>query len=205
MQTTDLETTTTAGLIVPRNFSDVQELAQVLDAAHVPYQDWGRVGHTRSLEELFAYQRDHRVTFSDSLPITIEVQAAVAIVQFTDASSQGLLLELIEDRQITTKTGAKIQRNLRGIGKTLLKSERAFDAMVRGLREELGFSDPQDYDLRYKFIEDRDPMPSEKWPGIFSADRRILFECKISEKIFRRAGYVAHKDGRETHLIWTNV
>ena len=131
----------------------------------------------------------------DSNDLVVEVHAVVVIVvhQFNRK-----WLELYEDRQVFPN-GRTLCRNFNGIAETLKRKEVPPECARRCLAEELGFRDKNSYRMSDIIkIERREPIASEKWPGIKAQYNRYIFECAIERNLFRKEGYEERVGGGRT-------
>ncbi len=173
----------------------------------VPWKTWG-TGTSRTIEDFCRSLQEERVAFRDwtQRPLIIDVHSAVVTVRYND---HGHWLELYEEYQVFKLTGQILKRKLNGIAETVKNNETVEETAVRCIAEELGFTEWAEYQLKphpEKARETWEPMPSEKWPRIWAAYHRHMFDCQISERLFNPEGYVEHVDGtREIHFKWKPV
>lgn len=182
-----------------------QEILKMLNKHQVPWDTWGKAGN-RTLEDLFNYHEKDRLYFRNgsSEQCTIDVHAAIVVV--THKGDDGWR-ELYEDRQVFSD-GSEIRRDsFNGIAETAKRSEATMnDTAKRCLLEELNFNDPLLYELSDCIrIEHRKPMKSEKWPGIIAVYHRYLFDCIISDRLFRSDGYIEKERERTVYFKWKKL
>jgi hypothetical protein len=173
-----------------------EEVVHTLRKHNVSMQDWGTKSH-RSLDDLVHYMTHDRLHFRNgsSTSAVIDVHAVIAVILYR---SRNGYLELYEDRQVFPDGSVLERKGFNGIAETLKRSESLRDGVRRCLAEEISFRDPLAYRLsECMAVELRDPVPSEKWPGITAVYHRYIFECKIPQKLYRPDGYV-EKDGNRT-------
>jgi len=132
--------------------------------------------------------------------LTIDVHVAVVIVLH---KYRGKWLELYEDRQVFSNGEILRRSNYNGIAETLKRGETFKAGAHRCLSEELKFRDPTKYTI-YDVVEkeNRDPVPSEKWPGIKAAYHRYVLRCEIEREIFFKDGYLEIEDNRTIYFKW---
>lgn len=175
-------------------------IIRMLDRYGIPWKSWGR-GTSRTLNDLFTYHERDRLHFRETESgLVIDVHAVVVIVRHR---YRRRWLELYEDRQEFPNRRVLRRTNFNGIAETMSRSETRTDAARRCLSEELHFGDPSKYRLsRCIAVEHREPVPSEKWPGLWAAYHRHIFECVISRSLFNPGGYVEHEENRRIYFKW---
>ena len=153
---------------------------------------------------LVQYMTDDRVYFRNgsTANVTIDVHAVVVRVMHR---LRNKWLEIYEDQQVFPD-GSVLRRNKQfngSIGETLKRSDTPRDGAIRGLAEELHFRDQTGYDLSDCIgVEHREPVPSEKWPGIKAAYHRYIFECVIARYLFDPQGYVETEGDIRIFFRW---
>lgn len=177
-----------------------QKIIETLAKHRVPLWKWG-TGKYRSLADFLRYASEDQFFVRDGLELTVEVHAVVVVVIHRFKREW---LELYEDRQVFPN-GTVLQRNnFNGIAETLKHGEAPHEGAIRCLAEELSFKDPSAYQLSELLgTERRDPVASEKWPGIKAQYNRHIFECVIDRNIFRKEGYMEIiEDARKIFFRW---
>lgn len=177
------------------------EIISMLDRHKVPWHTWG-TGTSRTLEALCDYHEKDQLHFRNNTSPSIIIEVQVAVVLVTHKFNRRWV-ELFEDRQVFDN-GEVLQRlNFNGLGETVRRNEGFREAAARCLQEELSFNNPRHYQLSERVrTEKRDPVPSEKWPGLMAAYHRHVFECVISRKIYRPDGYQERDGDRTIHFKW---
>ena len=176
------------------------EIFRRLNDCDIPWRSWGK-GTSRDLNAFFAYHEKERLYFrKPGDKLVIDVYCAVVLVYHR---FNWKWLEIYEDKQVCD-TGKILRRsNYNGIAETMRRGESEEVTAHRCLFQELGFKDQTKYQLsKCLKVEQREPVPSEKWPGIWASYHRHLFQCVISRKIFRRDGYTERDDDRVIHFRW---
>ena len=179
-----------------------REILEILKRHGVPLQKWG-MGKYRSFEDFMRYATEDQFFLrdGDGNGLVVEVHAAVVIVIHKFRKEW---LELYEDRQVSSNGKVLCRKNFNGIAETLKRDEAPREGAMRCLSEELNFCDPSLYQLSELLgVERRDPVPSEKWPGIKAQYNRYLFECTIERQLFHKYGYrELEGHGREIFFKW---
>jgi len=154
------------------------------------------------LDDFLAYHQRDQLNFREdcSKGLVIDVYVAVVIVVY---KSDNQWLELYEDRQ-EFPGGHVLRRSIyNGVSETIKRTETCRQAARRCLAEELRFCSPSKYKLSRRFkVEHREPVQSEKFTGLRAAYHRHIFECTISDELFRPEGYVENEDGRLIYFKW---
>jgi len=187
----------------PKVHYSENELLTILKNHNVLWQKWETQGF-RSIADLLDLLNNHQaalIYFPDkSLQMSIHV--AVIIIQFQLPDKR--ILELEEDRQEIIGTNNILKRHVRGIGETVRNKERPYYTAIRGLKEELGFSDPNLFRLSSTVIRSEwtDLIPSKKWPGLYASYYRRTFGCFINPDLYRPEGYIKTKSDVRIIFAW---
>ena len=180
--------------------NEKQKILEILVQHRIPLWEWG-TGNYRSFADFIHYATDDQFILRDGLELIVEVHAAVVVVVYQFKKKW---LELYEDRQVSPDGTVLRRENFNGIAETLKRHETPRDGAIRCLAEELRFCDPALYQLSECLgVERREPVPSEKWPGLKAQYNRHMFECVVERRLFRKDGYrEREKDGREIFFGW---
>ncbi len=195
-------------VIVPR-----QEIVGMLEKHQVPWKSWGAPGTTsRTLHDFFKYHETDRLYLRNgahgkngsSDKFIIDVHAAIVIVMHRINRKW---LELYEDRQVFDDNPEPLIRSgFNGIAETAKRTETMSETAKRCVTEELKFADPSKYEMSECVkIEHREIAPSEKWPGVWAAYHRHIFECVISRQLFLPDGYVEREGIRTIYFKWKQL
>jgi len=188
-------------ITIPPPLLPRERIIGILKEHEVRMDRWG-TGTYRSLDDFIEYMTHDQFSFrpNGSPVLIVDVHTVVVIVTHV---YNRRLLELYEDRQVFDNGHVIKRHNFNGIAETLERDESPRDGAMRCLAQELRFTDPRDYHLSgCTTIDHREPVPSEKWPGIMAAYHRYLFGCVISRRIFRSGGYVESVPGRKIYFKW---
>ncbi len=161
-----------------------ENILSVLRQHRVPLQKWG-TGKNRSFEDFLRYATKDQFFLrdGDGHELVVEVHAAIVVVIY---QLKKKWLELYEDRQVSPDGTVLRRKCFNGIAETLKRGETPREGAMRGLDEELNFCNPALYQLSECLgIERRDPVPSEKWPGIKAQYNRHIFECIRGAFLYR--------------------
>ena len=182
--------------------NEKQEILEILVQHCIPLETWG-TGSYRSFEDFVRYATEDQFFLRNggNCGLVVEVHAAIVVVVY---QCRKKWLELYEDRQVSPGGTTLRRTDFNGIAETLKRNETPRDGAMRCLAEELNFSNPKLYRLSECLgIERRDPVRSEKWPGLQAQYNRHPFECVIGRNLFRKNGYrECERDGREIFFGW---
>ncbi|MFA6536216.1 MAG: hypothetical protein WC250_03460 [Candidatus Paceibacterota bacterium] len=175
-------------------------ISDLLQTYGISTDVWGH-GTARSFADLLNHHKRDQLFFRpEESRLVLDVNVAMVLVYY---QSRGRTFELYEDRQEFPDGSILHRDTFDGIGETMGRREIPIETARRCLAEELNFRDPSLYQLSEIFkIETRPVVPSEKWPNLFAAYHRHIFECFISPPLYRRRGYAEIKDGRTIHFRW---
>jgi hypothetical protein len=177
-----------------------EKIYKLLRNHRLPIHKWGTKNY-RSFDDLVQSMKRDRVTIRNhgTPELILDVHALVILVLY---KYRNRCMELYEVRQVSPH-GKVLRRKFNGIAETMKQNESDLVAARRCLREELGFSDPKLYSLSERLkIEHLEPQPSEKWPGIKSSYHRHIFQCEISQELFKKKGYVEIDNGWTIFFKW---
>ena len=178
-------------------------ISELLQEYSISTKTWGQ-GTARSFADLLNYHRRDQVFFRpEESRLVLDVKATVVLVYY---QSRGRTLELYEDHQEFPDGSILRRKDYNGIGETMGRKEVPIETARRCLVEELDFRDPSLYRLSDIYrLEHKSVEPSEKWPRLFAAYHRHIFECFISPALYRRRGYVEIEDGRRIYFRWKRL
>lgn len=182
-------------------FSTRRQVIRLLRKHGINYQSWVKSVTTNSLEDLVKSVRAGECELH-SLPdgrLVLHINVAVVTVICSRCKSSQELREFRngEHRPFNGSLGEKIRTRY---------SETAIQAAKRGLREELGkteplFKDETLYTIRPNGWETKPPQPSEFYPGLYDEYARDFFLCDIQPPLCHNR-YIAEDNGRHIHFYW---
>jgi hypothetical protein len=180
--------------VIPYTLEDTRRFLE--DHKIHDWEMWGQ-GTTRPLDGFVDLLNNaHVILDLEGTQPLITIHVAV-IGMYYDTGDE--ILELTETRQTNRVTGESRLRGYDGIGETLHVNESPVDAAVRGLAEELRFTDPATYHITPRPIlsELGTEVESGKWPPLRFRYHRHIFGCFITPQLFKPEGYM------ETRGDWT--
>lgn len=173
-------------------------LQQQLKCAGIDVSGWGK-GSAKTLEHL---QRE--IESGETVLITDKQGRLLRKVEVVSGnifyiSPDGKRYRLREYEQVF-KDGRKRTRNLgEAVSEKMKPNEDPIDAMIRGVREELGIEG------KISLTEtgvDKQLLSSPSYPGLQSQYIRHMFEVILNDQQFRPDGYVEEQDDKNTYFIW---
>lgn len=177
------------------------ELQQQLLAAGIDLASWG-TGPAKTLAHL-----QKEVDDGEAVIVTKPDGRLVRCVEVCDAnvfgiSPDGRHLRLKEDRQVFAD-GRERRRQLQyAVLEKMHAGERPLDAMVRGIREELGVAG--DIDITAVRV-DLEEAVSPSYPGLLSRYSCHVFDVMLCGEQVRPDGYVEVQADKRTFFIWEPV
>ncbi|MCL5733095.1 MAG: hypothetical protein M1334_00310 [Patescibacteria group bacterium] len=117
-------------------------------------------------------------------------------------SPDGKKYRLKEDRQVF-KDGRERKRDLgQAVSEKIKPDEDPKDAMIRGVREELGV---EGYISLIETGVDEQQLSSYSYPGLQSQYIRHKFEATLNDRQFKSDGYIEEQQDKSTYFIWEEV
>lgn len=192
---------------IPREAA-LSALQQRLRGAGIDTAEWG-TGAGKTLEHL-----QKEIEGGETVLVTGEdgellrrVVVGGADVFYT--SPDGKRYRLSEDRQVFADSDGEDgesrerRRNLgHSVSEKMKPNEDPEEAMVRGIREELGVEG--EIDLTATGTEEQ-LRSSPSYPGLQSQYIRHGFEATLSDQQFRPEGYVEIQEDKSTYFVWKEV
>lgn len=184
------------GVVMPRT-----KVLKMLHKHGVPWKTFG-IPPARSLDDLFMYHERDCFNFRNGSAKTCIVDVYVAVVLVVHRFNRKWY-ELYEEKQVFTNGEVLVRDNFNGIAETIKRGESLREGATRCLGEELCFRNPAKYELSECLgIEHREPIPSEKFPGIMAAYHRHVFECTISRALYCPDGYAEQEGNKTVYFKW---
>ena len=169
-------------------FTEHDDIIDVLDRHRVPYKRWG-TETPFSLERFVRSLEEEQVALKETEgKLFLDVRSVKVVIQHY--LPNGKFIELYEShRNWRHHGGIRIERNFRGIAKTLKRNESCPLAAHRALADEPGFSEPgfkspENYKLIGLTREQGDIQKSHKWLGLDAVHLWDVFRCTIDGKLY---------------------
>jgi len=179
------------------NFT-IDDLQRQLESAGIDTSKWG-IGEAKTLAHL-----QEEIESGESVLISGETgellrQVAVAVADVYYKSPDGKRYRLKEDRQIF-KDGRERRRGLvQAVSEKIRPNESPKNAMIRGIREELGLGG------EIKLIEagtEEETLISPSYPGLPSKYVRHKFKIMLNDEQFNLEGYIEEQPDKSTYFVW---
>jgi hypothetical protein len=171
-----------------------------LEGAGISTADWGR-GKAKTIRHLA-----QEIECGECKLLNFEgTLTRIVIVAGADifyAPPNGQRYQLIEEKQVFAD-GRERRRNLaQAVSEKLRPDEDPREAMIRGLREELGISG--DVVISYQGESTR-TLPSPSYPGLASRYTNHKFTVVLQESQFNPGGYIEAQSDKSTYFVWQPV
>jgi hypothetical protein len=182
------------------NFA-TNNLQKQLESANIDTSKWG-TGQAKTLTHL-----QKEIESGETILVTGETgellrQVVVGGADVYYESPDGKKYRLKEDRQVF-KDGRERRRDLgQAVSEKMKPDENPTDAMIRGIREELGISG------EIKLTEtgtDEQTLTSPSYPGLLSKYVRHKFQATLDDEQFNPEGYVENQSDKSTYFVWEEV
>ena len=182
--------------------SQPNSLRQQLEDAGIDTSKWG-TGESKTLAHLQKEIDDGEtvLTTDESGDLIRRVEFCGGDIYFV--SSDGMKHRLKEEKQVF-KDGRERKRDLgHAVSEKMKLGEDHKEAMIRGLREELGI----DGDVAINEIgTDKEDLPtSPSYSGLPSQYIRHRFEIVLNDKQFKPEGYIEESSDMSTFFVWEQL
>lgn len=181
--------------------SALNTLRQQLETAGIDVSEWGK-GQAKTLAHL-----QKEIESGETVLVTGEQGELLRKVMVGGAdiyyvSPGGKKYRLKEDRQVF-KDGRERKRDLgQAVSEKMKPDEDLKDAMIRGVREELGIEG------EISLTEtgtDEQLLSSPSYPGLQSQYVRHRFEATLNDQQFQSEGYTEKQEDISTYFVWEEV
>jgi hypothetical protein len=180
---------------------DVVELTAWLAEYGVAVDDWGS-GEAKSVLDLSRELEAGESWFTEGGgAIVRHVQVAEVRVETT---RDGRRLRLVEQEQRFEdgRTRKRTGRTWRSLAEKLIRGEEPIDAARRGVEEELGITEPVEFEA--KWTERLGPAPSGSYPDLPTLYTFHLFAVELPPHLFETT-YVESGQSATTTFAWSEV
>lgn len=176
-------------------------LRQQLESAGIDVSKWGK-GQAKTLEHL-----QKEIENGETVLVTGEQgellrKVVVGGADIYYVSPDGKKYRLKEDKQVF-KDGRERKRDFgQAISEKMKPDENPKDAIVRGVREELGIEGAI---ALTEIGVDEQLLSSPSYPGLQSQYIRHKFEVTLNGSQFNPNGYVEEQEDKSTYFVWEEV
>lgn len=180
--------------------NDLHCLEELLNSYEIDTSNWG-TGNAKTIEHLLSEMINNEATLviSEDGKLLKKTEVARASVYYNNIDN-GKLYRLVEDRQIF-KDGRERRRNSksRAVFEKMQPNEIPEQAMLRGIREELGVLG----DITLTYIKTGEYYgDSISYPGLQSEKILYTFEAIFSKEQFNPDGYIEVQPDKTTYFVW---
>ncbi len=185
----------------PKEDFTTNNLQEQLESAGIDTSNWG-TGQTKTLAHL-----QKEIKNGETVLITGETgkllrQVVVGGADVYYESPDGKKYRLREDRQVF-KDGRERQRNLgQAVSEKMKPDEDPTEAMIRGIREELGISG--EINLTESGTDEQ-TLSSPSYPGLESRYVSHKFRAILDDEQFNPNGYVEKQLDKSTYFLLEEV
>lgn len=179
----------------------ISSLRAQLENAGISTSEWGK-GEAKTLRHLVQELEEGEcsLTADEQGALTRTVVVGGANVLYT--SSEGQRFQLIEEKQVF-KDGRERKRDLGcAVSEKMKPGEDPTDAMVRGIREELGLSG--EISISYEGQGEKTIL-SPSYPGLTSRYLNHRFTVILQDSHYNPAGYVEVQSDKSTYFVWKEL
>ena len=178
----------------------IAALRSELEGAGISTAEWGR-GEAKTLRHLVQEIECGECTLRDvegTLTRTVVVGGADVLYDSRD----GQRYRLIEEKQVFAD-GRERKRDLgQAVSEKMKPDEDPTEAMIRGIREELGISG--DVVISYHGESQR-TLLSPSYPGLVPRYLNHKFTVFLQDEQFNPYGYVEKQSDKSTYFVWQQI
>ncbi len=189
-------------MLLPRDSEKIKlnTLRQKLETAGVDLTKWGK-GQAKTLSHLQKELENQEafVVNDEAGNILKKIKVSGAHVYHISSNKKYYLKE---SKQIFIGGRERVRKLEQAVAEKIRPNETPQDAMVRGLREELGLMG--EIVIKEKGIKKK-IRPSISYPGLKSHVTCYIFEVTLSEHQFRPEGYTEKQDDKITYFSWEEL
>lgn len=169
-----------------------------LEEAGIDTSKWG-IGNAKTLEHLLKEIQEGESVLNKNENGEYLREVVVADSEIYYNSPDGKVYRLKEEKQVF-KDGRERRRNLNGSVSEKMKSgEVPFDAILRGVREELGITG--NIELMDNGVEDI-VLDSPSYPGLKMRKVVYKFKINLTSEQFNPEGYIEKQEDKDTYFVW---
>ena len=184
-----------------QNKITISGLKKQLEDAGINTAKWG-TGQAKTLTHLQKEIEDSETVLTTTETGGLLRKVVVGGADVYYKSSDGKKYRLKEEKQVF-KDGRERRRDLgQAISEKVKLNENIEDAMVRGIREELGISGEI---VLTKIGTDKQEVVSQSYPGLQSKYIRHKFQVILSDEQFNSDGYIEEQSDLSTYFVWREV
>lgn len=179
----------------------ISALRNQLEAAGISTSEWGK-GEAKTLRHLVQELDEGDCTLlvdaQGALTRTVVVGGANVFYN----SPEGVRYRLLEEKQVFTD-GRERKRDLgHAVSEKMKPGEDPTDAMVRGIREELGIHG--EIAITYQGQMEK-TITSPSYPGLTSRYLNHKFTVHLQDAQFNPDGYVEKQSDKTTYFVWEKL
>jgi hypothetical protein len=179
----------------------LDELKNILKRGGIDFSQWGK-GETKTLNHLQREIENGECTLIIGKQGEVLREVVIARANIFYISKEGKKYRLKEEKQVF-KDGRERRRNLKySLNEKVKFGENIKEAMIRGIKEELGIEG--DLSLKETGIEE-ETEDSPSYPGLKSHYIYHNFEVSLNDQQFNPNGYIEDQEDKTTYFIWEEI
>ena len=176
-------------------------LQEKLTSAKIDTSTWGK-GQAKTLQHLQREIDDGEAIIikKENGTLLRQVEGGGSDVYYT--SPTGKKYKLREDKQVFND-GRERRRHIgQAVSEKMKQSENPIDAMIRGIKEELGIGGEINLTALDIVEETKD---SQSYPGLRSTYIHHKFKTVLTEPQFNPDGYIEEQTDKSTYFVWVEL
>jgi hypothetical protein len=179
----------------------LDELKNILKRGGIDFSQWGK-GGTKTLNHLQKEIENEECALIIGKQGEVLREVVIARANIFYISKEGKKYRLKEEKQVF-KDGRERRRNLKySLNEKVKFGENIKEAMIRGIKEELGIEG--DLSLKETGIEE-ETEDSPSYPGLKSHYIYHNFEVSLNDQQFNPNGYIEDQEDKTTYFIWEEI
>lgn len=181
--------------------STLETLKQQLKDAGIDISKWGK-GQAKTLKQLQKEIENGETILVIDKQGKLLRKVAVGGSNIFYTSPEGKKYRLKEDKQVF-KDGRERKRDLgQAVLEKMKSNEEPKDAMIRGIREELGIKGEI---YLTKTGTEEQLLSSPSYPNLVSQYIRHKFEATLNDQQFKADGYIEEQEDKNTYFVWEEI
>ena len=182
-------------------YSAIDNLQKRLESAGIDTSLWG-VGRAKTLAHLQEELENGEVILIEGENGELIRQGVVVGADIYYKSHDGKKYYLREERQIFRDGRVRERKLEQSVSEKLKRGEDPENAMIRGLKEELGI----DGEIHMQMIKTYEKVVnSSSYPGLLSRYTIHWFRVVLTDDQFNPEGYIEEQPDKTTYFVWKEI
>lgn len=179
-------------------------VTQQLQRHGIDVSVWGQ-GEAKTVNHLVSevLSGESQLIETDNGEIIRILEVVSGTIRYSDES--GRVFELAEDRQEFKDGRVRRRKHLSGISisEKMGSGENPRDALIRGIREELGITEELNIDEQP--VESEEEVMSPSFPGLNTKYKKYHFGITIGKDSYNSTGYREEQADKSTFFVWNEI